>query len=387
MAGKGKMPPSAHDFALRDMQFSNSNRFFLVKSPPRSGVEKEGEPARYLFYPGCQLSASEPESVEASYRYLLSHVKEGVGLMLGCCGAPADWARRQDLMRENVERLRDAWETMGRPTFILACSSCGQVFQNYLPEIQVVSLWEIIDRYGLPDCSARGAGQTLNIHDACSSRYNEPLQSSIRRTVRKLGYEIDELNDSREKTKCCGYGGLVYYANREQAENFIKDRIGESGNDLLVYCAMCKDLFVSRGKRTYHILDLIFAGDRERAGSRKMPNLSQRQENRAELRRRLLRELWGEELDVERKHENPLGLDIPPKVWESMERQLVLREDVERVVSHAQKTGERFFNPESACYSASLRIGDVTYWVRYREAGGDVQVDGVYSHRMEIVRE
>ncbi|BAL01563.1 hypothetical protein OBV_43640 [Oscillibacter valericigenes Sjm18-20] len=391
MVEKGKMPPSAHDFALRDMQFSNSDRFFLVKSPPRFGSENgsgpEGRPARYLFYPGCQLSASAPESVEASYRYLLSHIKEGVGLMLGCCGAPADWAGRQDLMRENVERLKSAWETMGRPTFILACSSCGQVFQNYLPEISIVSLWEVMDRYGLPDCAARGAGHTLSIHDACTSRYNEPLQSGIRRIVRKLGYEIDELNYSREKTKCCGYGGLVYYANREQAEAFIKDRIGESGNDLLVYCAMCKDLFVSGGKRTYHILDLIFAEDREQAGSRRMPNLSQRQKNRAELKRRLLRELWGEELDAERKDENSLGLVIPPEVRESMEKRYILLEDVEQVISHAQKTGERFFNPESACYSASLRIGDVTYWVRYREGDGDIQVAGVYSHRMEIVRE
>lgn len=391
MVEKGKMPPSAHDFALRDMQFSNSSRFFLVKSPPQSGgkneTQREERKAKYLFYPGCQLSASAPDSVEASYRYLLSHVEEGVGLMLGCCGAPADWAGRQDLMRENVERLKSAWETMGRPTFILACSSCGQVFQNYLPEIPTVSLWEIMDRYGLPDCAAHGAGQTLNIHDACTSRYNEPLQSSIRRIVQKLGYEIDELNYSREKTKCCGYGGLVYYANREQAEDFIRDRIGESGDDLLVYCAMCKDLFVSGGKRTYHILDLIFVTNRERAGSLKMPNLSQRQKNRAELRRKLLRDLWGEGLDAERMDANTLGLVIPPEVWESMEKRLILLEDVEQVISHAQKTGERFFNPESTCYSAGLRIGDVTYWVRYREEDGRIQVVGVYSHRMEIVRE
>ena len=391
MVEKGKMPPSAHDFALRDMQFSNSNRFFLVKPPPQSGRKNESQrqvrQTKYLFYPGCQLSASAPESVEASYRYLLSSVKEGVGLMLGCCGAPADWAGRQDLMRENVERLKGAWETMGRPTFILACSSCGQVFQNYLPGIPVISLWEIMDRYGLPDCVANGAGQTLNIHDACTSRCNEPLQSSIRQIVRKLGYEIDELNYSLEKTKCCGYGGLVYYSNREQAEAFMQDRIGESGDDLLVYCAMCKDLFVSGGKRTYHILDLIFAADRERAGIQKMPNLSQRQKNRAELKHKLLRELWGEELDVERKDENPLGLIIPPEVWESMERQLILIEDVEQVISRAQKTGERFYNPEIACYSASLRIGDVTYWVRYREENGSTQIVSVYSHRMEIMRE
>ncbi len=35
MVEKGKMPPSAHDFALKDMEFSNSERFSMVKTPPR----------------------------------------------------------------------------------------------------------------------------------------------------------------------------------------------------------------------------------------------------------------------------------------------------------------------------------------------------------------
>lgn len=414
MVQKGKMPVSAHDFALKDMEFSNGPRFFMVKSPPpipeeqRASREKElftyprlafskyaqsvfkgdspgEEKADYLFYPGCQLSASYPDYVEKSYLYLLSRIKEGVGLMLGCCGAPADWAGRQDLTERSTERLKDAWVQMGKPTFILACSSCAAVFQKYLPEIPTVSLWEIFELYGLPETAKNGNGHVLNVHDACPARHNRNLHESLRSLAAKLGYEIKELKYAREKTKCCGYGGLVYFANREQADDFVKDRIAESPEDLLVYCAMCKDLFVEGGKRTYHILDLIFGEDGEELARRRMPNLSQRQANRAQLKKKLLRELWKETPETE-----PAAMEnlvVPDDVWRTMEKRCILMADVEEVVRHSKETGERFLNPEDGSYLASRRIENVTYWVRYTETGKELRVVSAYSHRMEVVGE
>ena len=411
MVEKGKMPVSAHDFALKDMEFSNSSRFFMVKSPPpipqeqREMREKElftypriafsqyaqsvfkgdapgKEKADYLFYPGCQLSASSPEYVEKAYKYLLSSIKEGVGLMLGCCGAPADWAGRQDLMNKSLEKLRDAWTEMGKPTFILACSSCCAIFEKYIPDIPFISLWEIFDRYGLPETVPKGNGHILNVHDACSTRHNINIQNSLRNIAGKLGYEIQELKYSKEKTKCCGYGGLVYFSNREQAADFVQDRIGESQEDLLVYCAMCKDLFVDGGKKTYHILDLIFAENPEEAALRKMPNLSQRQANRAQLKKKLLREFWNEDPGTDQ-----IAMDhlvIPDAVWRTMDERYILLEDMEAVIRHAQESGERFFNPQDGSYLASLRMENVTYWVRYREKGEAIEVITVYSHRMEV---
>ncbi len=414
MVEKGKMPVSAHDFALRDMEFSNSSLFYMVKSPPpipeelREKRERElftyprlsfskyaqsifkgdapgTEKMDYLFYPGCQLSASYPEYVEKSYKYLVSEIKEGVGLMLGCCGAPADWAGRKDLMEQSAERFMRVWNETGRPTFILACSSCCAVFERYMPEIPFVSLWEMFDRYGLPEEAISGEGKSLGVHDACSTRHNQAIQESLRNITQKLGYKIDELRYNKEKTKCCGYGGLVYYANREQTADFVKDRINESSDDLLVYCAMCKDLFVEGGKSTYHILDLIFGEDLEALSHRKMPNLSERHENRANLKKKLLKELWNEMPQSEMTHRT--DLIVSDEIWRIMDERYILLEELEKVISHAQETGERFFNPADGTYLASLRIGSFTYWVRYAEEEGKIRVVSVYSHRMELVKE
>lgn len=314
MVERKKMPASAHDFALKDMAFSNSSRFSLVRKQPSKeeskdlfyyplisfsdyvkGLYKGTGKTEYLFYPGCQLPASYPDDIKSIYEYLVGHVKGDVGIYLGCCGAPADWAGQKELMNENIEAIKKVWAEMEHPTFILACSSCIRIFEKYLPEIKVESLWDVYIREGLPNKDHIKIPQTLSIHDACSTRENNDLHTSVRSIVAKLGYGIEELEYSKEKTKCCGYGGLVYYANREQSDAFVSERIGESENDLLVYCAMCKDLFVAGGKRTYHLLDLLYPKAEVEVATRRMPTLSERHQNRSHVKQILLKEIWREE--------------------------------------------------------------------------------------------
>ncbi|MGI6702770.1 MAG: pyridine nucleotide-disulfide oxidoreductase/dicluster-binding protein [Clostridia bacterium] len=389
MVERGKMPVSAHDFALKDMKFSNSKRFSMVRKQPEGikGPCQFTEKTEYLFYPGCQLPASYPEYIEGIYKYLVSNMKGGVGIYLGCCGAPADWAGRQDLMQESVEKIKKTWEDMGRPVFILACSSCCGIFEKYLPEITFVSLWKVFAQNGLPQNKKTSGNYVLSVHDACATRHNKEIHDSIRKIAALSGYTIQELKYSREKTKCCGYGGLVYYANSEQSEDFVKHRIEESDNDLLVYCAMCKDLLVDGGKRTFHILDLIFGDDLEGIALRKMPTLSDRHRNRAQLKVRLLREIWGEQPDMGLEKQSDYKITIPENVIRLMEDRYILMEDIEKVIDNAQKRSKRFFNPSEASYLARLRIDNVTYWVKYEEKGEGILVKSVYSHRMEIVEE
>jgi Fe-S oxidoreductase len=379
MVETDKMPPSAHDFALRDMEFCAGGSFFMVKKPPAT----EGGSTRYMFYPGCQLPASCPEHVEKAYNYLLSQsaLTGGIGLMLGCCGAPADWAGHREIALENVERIKASWEESGKPVFILACTSCMNVFERYLPEIEIVSLWEIINDCGLPSAAiGRADGSALHIHDPCGARHNGKVQDSVRNMVTDMGYQIEELEYSRDKTKCCGYGGMVFYANRDQAKDFIND---SSHEDLIVYCAMCKDLFASQGKRTYHILDLIFAEEPETYAMKKMPSLSDRRANRAGLKKKLLRELWNERTD-----ESPKGktaeLTIPQAVLDIMEERYILIEDVQDVLEYSRSSGQRFFNTEDNSFLAGFRKKNTTYWARWTEKENGAHIINVYSHRMAI---
>ena len=106
MTAKGKMPPSAHEFALQDMRFSLSERFHLARHAPGHAASS------HVFYPGCQLCASGPGQVERVYSYMMEHLPGGVGLMLGCCGCTGALGRTHGRARRN---RREFPERLGRP--------------------------------------------------------------------------------------------------------------------------------------------------------------------------------------------------------------------------------------------------------------------------------
>jgi glutamate synthase (NADPH) small chain len=381
MVGQGKMPPSAHEFALRDMEFSNSDKAVLVRHEPGTTVSS------YLFFPGCQLTGSSPDHVKQTYHYLRTRLQGGVGLMLRCCGAPADWAGRAETFAGVMSTFRTQWLEMGSPYLITACSSCYQVFRTHLPEARLISMWEMFDILGLPRTEAAAGPSVLAIHDPCTSRHEDTIQQSVRNLVKALGLHVTELPLSRDKTECCGFGGLMYFANRELADKVVDRRIHETPVDLLTYCAVCRDHFRSGGKPTWHLLDLIFKGSGLGSSpSAGVPDYSQRRENRTRVKHALLAELWSEN-DVEQETYQSIMLHIPQKVREMMAQRMILVEDVQQVIQWAEKTGAKLIHRTTGHSLAHHRPGTVTYWVEYSVADDGFTLHNAYSHRMEVLEE
>ncbi|MCE1252452.1 MAG: 4Fe-4S dicluster domain-containing protein [Anaerolineae bacterium] len=378
-----RMPPSAFDFALRDMAFSNGEDFALARNQPGS------QHSDYVFFPGCQLGASYPDAVEKMYAYLLSRsgneLNGKIGLMLRCCGAQAEWAGRSDLFEASQNEFLSEYERLGAPELILACSSCYRIFKTYYPQVKISSLWTLLDRLGLPDDkNITGEGKTITIQDPCSTRYEPEIQDSVRRILNRLGYQINELTLSREKTECCSYGGLMWLSNRKLAADVINKRIVLSPLDYLTYCVMCRDFFASEGKASMYLLDVLFdpAGAQARALI-KGPGYSTRHENRARLKKRLLKTFWGEDMQNNRAYET-IRLNLSESVLALMESRLILVEDVQQVIEYAERTGRRLLNRQSGRYLAYYCPNTVTYWVEYLPENEAYTIFNTYSHRMVI---
>lgn len=374
MVERGHMPASHHDFALRDMAFSRSDEVAFVRHQPghtQSAV---------LFFPGCQLPASAPHQVEAVYRYLSERLSGGVGFMMDCCGAPAHWSGREALHREVLDHLHAIWEDQGRPRIVTACSTCLKQISEFLPDIPVSSLWTELAAIGLPDAATpRAVTKPLAIHDPCTSRHAHDVQAAVRSIAASMGAEVRELTGA-EKTTCCGYGGLVSFANPEVGNAFVDRRIEESDDDYLAYCAMCRDNFARRGKRALHLIDLIFP-DAEDPAARPDPGFSGRRDNRQRLRRRLLRDLWGESMS------DPVPsvpLIIVDAVRADIERKLLLVDDIAEVIAEAQRTGCMLKDRVSGHLTASGRIGTVTTWVEFEPTDAGFVVHRAYGHRMQV---
>ena len=377
MKKQNKMPPSAHDFALRDMAFSNSEQFALAKAPAGKTT------AEYVFFPGCQLSAANYQAVEMIYDQLQTWYNGTVGLILRCCGSIAQWAGDQETFQQSRKELISEVQRLGNPEIITACSSCLRTFKKYYPELKVRSAWPIIDKM-TPEIYRKIDGRTLAIHDPCAARYEKEDQDAVRSLIRKSGVTIEELPMNREKATCCTYGGNTWNANRELSHTAIDARIAQNTNDFVTYCAMCQDFYQGRGKTTYHLVDLLYSPEVVQKGEA-MPkaDYTMRHENRNRIKRHMLRKYWSEEMGESPSYEQ-IKLYISEPVRQVLNDRLILTEDIQRVLEMEQQSGFCMKNQKTGHLLTHAKPQFVTYWVEYAPKDDGYEIFTAYSHRMAL---
>jgi len=378
------------------MAHSNGERFDLCRHEP--GLEESA----WLYFPSCQLCATSPGEVPASYRYLRERLAGGVGIMLRCCGAPAFWAGRDDLFREALEAVRREWERMGRPRVITACSTCRSIFQDHFPEMETRTLWKTLEEIGLPNGKVSpalsGEGRTVAVADPCITRHDRETQQSVRRIAKSLGFAIEDLPLSGEKPECCGYGGLMYNADPRLARELITHRTTKmeqpdtayyrttvSDHDYLAYCAMCRDNLAAAGKRTTHLIELLFPNvDGADPAGRGWISWSERRRNRAMVKDAILTELCEKGGSSLEEYEN-IVLEMSEEVRRRIDDRRILEDDIRKVINHAEQSGKRLQNAGTGHFLAYLQSENVTFWVEYSPADNGFSVHNAYCHRMNIV--
>ncbi len=377
MREKGAMPWAWHDFFLRDMASANGEAG-LSRLP--SGCVR----SRYLFFPGCQLGASNPRCVTESYRFLREHWPD-TALHLGCCGAPAEWAGDEPLRNETMTRFGEAWESLGRPVVVFACPSCKQMFERHLPEIPGVFLYDLLLEKG---AMAEGApGETASVFDPCASREEPQLQQTVRTLAQRAGFRLEPLPMEGRLAQCCSWGGQVSVAHPPFARHMVKARISAGAHPYITYCINCRDIFASAGKRAWHILDIIFGLE---GPDRLPPTVTECRRNRMRLKRQVLETFWQEtdELkELDDPQEAPMELHIAPELRQKLSAALLLETDIAAVIEASERSGRKVFDPTRNSFSGHLLIGHMTYWAEYRAVpgpGASFELLNAYGHRMSI---
>jgi Fe-S oxidoreductase len=375
MTHSGKMPPSAYEFALSDMRYSLSDAFFLARHAP--GTDSSDA----LFFPGCQLPASEPNLVRAVYADLRARYPGAVGLMLGCCGVMAHWSGNTAAFDGAKEHILTHWKALGSPRLISACPTCTTTLREFAG-IDTVNLFEVLNEIGLPEKAGtreRPAGMIM--HHACGARHDEAVKRHVRELAGTLGLTFTE-GAPEGASPCCGYGGLASFVNNDlrqaMTETALEQLAGEKTAPLLTYCINCRDYFSAKGRSAWHLLELVYYNTE--GLRRKNPTWSQRQENRAALKRQVLGELWGESQHEDEGKQMKLILD------EALERKIeathILHRDIEVAITRAEAENARLLDPKSGHFITSNRPATVTFWVEYAPADGAFKVYNAWCHRM-----
>jgi len=360
-AETGKHPKAFHDFWLRDFEWHRTE-----------GAYCSGGTERYMFFPGCKAGARSPSQIRDAAAFLKE--RYGSGVLLDCCGAPAYWAGEDALFNRHLLELRAKWLAAGKPVFVFACAYCMRLFGEFLPEIDTVSLYEL-----LADFRENGGGftspeftvsptppQTFAVFDPCASRYFPEMEKAVRKLAADLGAELTELP---EKNHCCGFGGHMRVANPELYDTIVSNRIAAGEEPYLVYCANCAETFSLSGKRHAHILDFIFPVNDDIG--RRGPGSLQTWRDNAVRTKAALAGLYGDK--AEPPAEKPweaLRVDIPALLAADMDRRLIPADDVREAIYKAELAGEVFLRSGGApngCVLHQCRLirDVVTTWVQY----------------------
>ncbi|MFI5354171.1 MAG: FAD-dependent oxidoreductase [Desulfobaccales bacterium] len=248
---QGKAPLAAHKGVQNYVRRGTHPAFTLSRPDPATGK------ARRVFFPGCSLPGHSPHLVKAAYAYLRERLPD-TGILLNCCGAPSQLLGERQMLERVAGGVARELEKLGATELIAACTHCLHTIQDLLPGIRTRSIYEVMAETGLPQGLNGSRAEIFNIHDACGARQAPQIHESVRYLLKNAGHDFSEMAHSRERSLCCGSGGMAPAVAPALAQEMTEVCLAEAGHDLVTYCAACRARFAAAGRPALHLLELIF---------------------------------------------------------------------------------------------------------------------------------
>ena len=378
------MPESFHEFWLKDMEFSLSDEASTVYTP------NPQKPSDYVFFPGCQVTGMFPDMVEKVYSFIRES-SDNASVYLGCCGVPAEWAGMESTRKAVSARIRDVWQKLGQPVFLLACTTCRKNLAEYCPEIETETIYRYMAEHedALPKIDGTDQETNFRIFDPCGVAGDEETINAVRKLLLKAEIHAKELDGL---PGCCGFGGHIFPSNPTLQEAISAEGAPDEGT-VISYCANCVDTFCKNGHSGFHLLELFF-GQEERGRNRnpeetgtdgcwdnapapwqqrELPTLGQRRNHRRMLKQKFSLE---EIMPYEYMH----VMEFTDNALDKMQKNLITEEDVDEVL----KEKPAFSDADTGLMYARRRLGNITLWVVFREDDGRYRITDLYKYRMEV---
>jgi Fe-S oxidoreductase len=241
--------------ADKRMEWADGLRVPTVQDNPNPDV---------LYWVGCAASYDpSAQKVARSFVQLLETAGVNyavLGKQESCTG---DTARRsgneylfQELASKNVQTLN----TVNPKLIVATCPHCMNTLGNEYPQLggnySVMHHTQYLEtlvserRLDTPDFSAGG----ITYHDPCYLGRHNNVYDAPRDLIKNMGFEILELERSREKSFCCGAGGAQFWKEEEPGAERVSDNrmreiksavSSEPSKTVAVGCPFCKSMLQS----------------------------------------------------------------------------------------------------------------------------------------------
>jgi heterodisulfide reductase subunit D len=227
-----------------------------------------------VFFPGCLASYRNPEIAQATAKILN---KAGIEFSImgeeHCCGNPLVMTGQLQLAREmmkyNYERLKDK-------RVVTSCPGCYRCFEIEYPKLlgedyklntyhTVELITELIEDGDLKFKKKGKTKEKVTYHDPCELGRDMKVFDEPRIILDAIpGIQLVELERNREKTWCCGGGGVVKAFNFDLAVDIGKDKVIEAlatgAKRVISACPACKtninDAIKAAGVKNLKAIDI-----------------------------------------------------------------------------------------------------------------------------------
>lgn len=254
------------DIMKKDSSTTKSFGYNTVKFHQKSSFSKIftgsfiPENCTTVFFPGCSVSGYSSDLVNKNYEFLSEKI-DNIGLLLTCCGKPSLDIGDEKSFNNDFKGVKDVFEENGIKKVIACCSNCYNTIRKY-SNVEVISLWEVLKDIGVPS-NVKGIYKNseldITLHDPCPIRKESQIHESVRFILDEIGLEYKEFERNKEKTQCCGAGGMMMSTNRNVAIKQMKHRAESTDSSHIIsYCESCVQSMITGGKKSLHILDFLF---------------------------------------------------------------------------------------------------------------------------------
>ena len=224
-----------------------------------------------VFFPGCALLTYDPALLQRVMT-LLRREEPDIALAVGCCGQPTKYLEPK-LFARRCFKLQHLLEQKGVKRMYTACPNCTHLL-NELNCASVIPVWETLNRLVTADDLCDNGDKTFALHDPCPVRQDIAQQDAVRALLRKANVDVAEFPKNRAQTVCCGNIAMLRATDPKKSALMRTGRLREIPSDLPVasYCAGCVDAFSSEGRKTAHLVELLFGKSKSRGWGNRIRN-------------------------------------------------------------------------------------------------------------------
>jgi Fe-S oxidoreductase len=221
-----------------------------------------------LYYPGC-LTKFVAKDLKEKYEKILRKI--GIDFielseLEKCCGSPALKAGYIEDFKKAAEENLKIFKEHSIKKIITNCPACAMTFKVEYPkvlgekwDIEVEHISETINSK-LKTQNSKLEKEKITFHDPCHLGRGLKIFEEPREIIKKLGYEISEMELSKNESFCCGAGGGVKSNEPELANKIGKDRVEQAKKTgakiLCTNCPLCY-LHLKENAKEIEVKELI----------------------------------------------------------------------------------------------------------------------------------